>query len=721
MRSETAREDRPRSEPAIAPWVADIPTEIPPEPPQAMALEILDRCRGEGPANCVARCPLHVDARAYVQLAREGKYQDALQKVREKLPFPGILGYVCAHPCEMHCKRVDDDTPVRIRDIKRFLADREEGTPQHILDAEPARAERVAVVGAGPAGLIAAHDLTRAGYTVTVFERDERIGGCLVNRIPAFRLPRNVIERDLSIIDALGIEVRTGVEIGRDMDIDALRKDYDAVLLLIGYAGGVDLLKTTGDLLARSARETVWCDRETAETALEGVFAGGDAFSGPSTVIQSLASGRRAAESAMRFLQGRDLREDRESPLPARLLWTLEIDEAERRERVRQPVMLTPHNEAMTEAEVREESERCLDCECGLCVTDCEFLKKYGESPKDLARMVLRGMEHDEVNKMAYSCNLCELCKTVCPENLDTGEMLMAARDQAVAQGVGPRREHKGTIGYWKNGVSNTFCLTMNEPGRSRSKRMFFTGCSLPATAPSNALFAYEQLRKYYPETGVLMRCCGAPVEFLGMEEQFHNTIDEIVRDMESCGADELVTACPDCSHTLLETLPDGIKVTSAWDLLADKWQPEQPRTGEKISIHDSCKARHMPSLHGSVRKLIEKSGATIEDVEYSQDMARCCGFGGMMAPVDSALCKQISQRRGGETELPLLTYCSGCRIALRGAGKEAIHLLDFLRSPDWKASAKKAPTNGLWQYANRLWTKWNFKRLRPLSGKAGD
>ncbi len=720
MSSETARDNWPRSAPAAAPWLEQPDATPQPGQAEAAARHILERCRGEGPANCVARCPLHVDARSYVQLAKDGRYQDALQKVREKLPFPGILGYVCAHPCELHCKRVDEDDPVRIRDIKRFLADREDGPPRHILDAAPDRSERVAVVGAGPAGLIAAHDLRRAGYQVTIFERDDRIGGCLVSRIPDYRLPRRVVERDLSIIEALGIETRLGVEIGRDLGIDELRRDFDAVLLLIGYAGGVELLKTTDDSFARSARDTVWVDPHTAATALDGVFAGGDAVSGPSTVIQSLGSGRRAAESALRFLQDRDLHEDREGPLPPRLLWTLEIDEAERQRRVRQPVMLTPHNEAMDLDEVAAESERCLDCECGLCVKDCEYLTKYCQSPQELARSVLRGMEHEEVNKMTYSCNLCELCKTVCPENLDTGEMMLLARNQAVQDQHGPRPEHKGPINYWKAGVSRTFTLTMNEPGRKRSKRMFFTGCALPVISPQNTLFAYDQLRMNYPETGVIMRCCGAPVEFLGQEEQFHGTIDQIVRDLEANGADELVPACPDCAHSLAHAVPSGVKITPLWQLLEGKWEPDKTRVGETISIHDSCKARHRPGLHDAVRTLLSQSGAEISDVDYSRELARCCGFGGMIYPVDPELSQAVSRRRGDESEHPMITYCAGCRMALKGVGKDAIHILDFLRSPDWKATAKKAPSGPIVQYANRLLTKWKFKTLRPLRGKRG-
>src|SRR5210317_67123 len=106
------------------PWEREARVGEMPDRLTQLADEILSRCRGEGPANCVARCPLHVDARGYVQLTKEGKYDEALQRVREKLPFPGIIGYICTHPCELHCKRIDDDNSIRIRDIKRFLADR---------------------------------------------------------------------------------------------------------------------------------------------------------------------------------------------------------------------------------------------------------------------------------------------------------------------------------------------------------------------------------------------------------------------------------------------------------------------------------------------------------------------------------------------------------------------------------------------------------------------
>jgi len=662
---------------------------------ERLADEILERCRGEGPANCVARCPLHVDARGYVQLIKDGRFGDALRLVRDRLPFPGTLGHICAHPCELHCKRIDQDRAVRIRDLKRFLAEWEPGEPQHVLDREVERPERVAVVGGGPSGLIAAHDLSRAGFPVTLFEREDRIGGCLVHKIPEWRLPRRVVERDLSIIGALPIEVRTGVRVGPEVTLASLREEFPAVLLLCGSEGGLELPQGRDSGLRRTIRATV-------------------SVSGPASVIDALALGRRCAESARRYLDGRDLHADREGPLPRRLLWTLEIDEAERRRRERRPDLMQPGPEPLDEAEAREEADGCLGCECRLCVEDCEFLAAHCDSPKDLARHVQGGLEDEAVLKTVYSCNVCSLCAAVCPEELDMGALLMEARRTAVRRGAAPLPQHRKAVGHFDRGVSRAFSLLMSEPGRGRSKRLFFTGCSLPATAPAHVVRVYDELRKHYRGTGVLMYCCGAPVAMLGMEEAFHHTREQILRRAESVGAEELIAACPDCAHILRPHLPE-LRVTTAWELLAESWQPPQNHEPTPVALHDSCTARHQPGLQAAVRRLVEAGGGRIEEADYSRERARCCGLGGMVRTVDPGLAARIARRSAGESSLPMITYCAGCRKALAGCGKEALHLLDFLLAPDWRKSLGARPPGHFASRVNRLRAKWSFKRLRPL------
>lgn len=696
------------------PWEREPRKGGPPDGLERLADEILQRCRGEGPANCIARCPLRVDVRGYVQLTREGRYREALQKVRERLPFPGILGYLCTHPCELHCKRIDEDSAVRIRDIKRFLAEWEPGPPRHLLERAPAREETVAIVGGGPAGLLAAHDLARLGLRVTLLERETELGGCLVRKIPPWRLPRRVVDRDLSVVEALEIEVRTGVAVGPDVAIEALREEFGAVLLLPGYPGGIELLRFAGQGLRRTVRDTLWADPLTCETGIPGLFAGGAAVSGPCTTIEALAFGRRAAESAFRHVTGGDLATGREPLRPPRLRWTLEIDEAERLNRQRSPVMLQRFNDPLTEAQARQEAERCLDCECSLCVDDCEFLSRHCGSPQELARTVKAGLDDEASLAMVYSCNLCSLCATVCPESLDIGALLAEARRQAVRLGLGPLPQHKGTLEFYRAGIAPTLRLLMSEPGRGRSKRLFFTGCALPARAPKHTLTIYDELRRHYPGTGVMMHCCGAPAERLGMEESFQETSRTILRLAESVGAEELVTACPECRQVLAAGLPD-LPVRTVWEMLDQKWHPPRLREGAVVAVHDSCVTRGEPGLHAAVRRLLESGGSSVRDVDYSGGRTRCCGHGGMIQAVDPDLYRRVASRRAGESDLPWVTYCTDCRMALQDSGARAIHLLDFLLEPDLEKTLQTPPPGRLARHANRLRTKWAFRKLAPL------
>jgi len=693
-------------------WAVPEPRVETPNRLREMTDAVLSKCRGEGPSNCVARCPLHVDARGYVQLAKKGNYREALQLIRQKLPFPGILGYVCAHPCELHCKRVDTDAAIRVRDVKRFLADWEPGDPQHDLRGSAQQGRSVAVVGSGPAGLMAAHDVRLAGYRVTLIDKHSEIGGSLVQKIPEYRLPRKVLERELTIVDALAITVELDVEVGSDVTLTELIRRHAAVILLPGYGGALQLLRQSSSGFQRTIRGTLGANPVTCEVGLEGVFAGGDAVSGPATVVHAMAMGRRAAESAVRYLRGQDLKANRESVLPSPLLWQLDISEEDRRRRERAPVLLKPFPPAMTESEMQAETERCEDCVCGLCVDDCDFLNKYCQSPKELARQIDGGIEKHL--KMIYSCNVCELCSTVCPVDLDTGTMLREARRAAVADGLGPLPESRRVVKFFRAGISSTYALAIPEPGRQRSKRLFFTGCSLPAVAPKNTAMVYEELRRAFPRTGIFMYCCGAPVEALGMEEVVAEVRREIYDTAERLGAEQLVVACPDCQFTLEAAVPE-LEITSVWELLAECWTPPRQCEGLKVTIHDACKARNYPEVLDSIRVLVGKSGAVVDEMEYSRGLTRCCGSGGMIHPVDPPLWRRIARRRARESKLPMVTYCGGCRKTLRSAGKDAVHLLDLILGEDARARARARAGGTIVGYLNRFRTKRAFKRLRPL------
>jgi NADPH-dependent glutamate synthase beta subunit-like oxidoreductase len=250
---------------------------------------------------CQVACPVHTDARGYVRAIAAGRFEEAYLIARGPNPFASICGRICGAPCEVACRRgkvprvdadgtfIGADRPIAIRALKRFACERfgaEARSPLEVRDAARAfvpevcadaeemaalvragvagrvplaRGERIAIIGSGPAGLSAAHDLALLGFRPTVFESERVAAGMLATGVPAYRLPRELIRREVAVIEALGVAVRTGVEVGRDVSFADLRRDHAAVVIAVGakrarglnlpgergpgVLGGVDLLR----------------------------------------------------------------------------------------------------------------------------------------------------------------------------------------------------------------------------------------------------------------------------------------------------------------------------------------------------------------------------------------------------------------------------------------------------------------------------------------------
>jgi len=536
-------------------------------------------CEWLTPAPCQMACPAGIDVPTYVTLIGEGRDAEAIDVIRRDNPFPWVCGLVCTRPCEFMCVRGRIDEPVSIKFLKAFAAERamSEGSYRN-PEKEPDRGKRVCVIGAGPGGLSAAYYLALKGYGVHVIEALPMAGGMIMVGIPRYRLPREVIDREVAMLEELGVTFAFNTRFGEDVTLDDLKAEgYEAFFFAIGahkaYQLGIpgeadfpqtmeaiDLLRRValgerrvpgkrvvvvgggnvaidaartclrlgspevtiayrrtrhempadeeeveqaeeegvhfsfltipgkivgqegcitgmqcvraelvqregssrmspvpvlgseyvmdadviisaigqkvdqhcmGDLkgMGWTRRGTIDVNMVTMETAVEGIFAAGDAVTGPATVIEAIGGGKRAAESIDRYLLGIPqpqmppvpVRRGREActELPASTKMvikrpTMDMLNLDRRRTTFQQVEL-----GYTENMVREEARRCLRCDicrrCGKCVEVCR--DKMGISALEMGYLDFDHPGHTDLRVTEERCILCGACAANCPNN----------------------------------------------------------------------------------------------------------------------------------------------------------------------------------------------------------------------------------------------------------------------------------------------------------------
>ena len=213
------------------------------------------------PVPCVALCPAGVDVPGYMALVGEGRLADAVRLIRKDNPMPVACAYICEHPCEARCRRSMIDDPLNMRGLKRYAVDHA-GVVPNPANA-PATGKKVAIIGGGPSGLSCAYYLALMGHSVTIYEEKSKLGGMLRYGIPAYRFPRHMLDGEIDSILSTGIEVHTGVSVGKDISFEQLQKDYDCLYIAIGahqdkktgipgedsknVMSAVEMLRTIGD------------------------------------------------------------------------------------------------------------------------------------------------------------------------------------------------------------------------------------------------------------------------------------------------------------------------------------------------------------------------------------------------------------------------------------------------------------------------------------------
>ena len=355
---------------------------------------------------CQAACPAGVRVRDYIALIAQGRYRDADSLIREQMPFSSACGRICYQPCETECNRALVDEPVAIMYLKRFISDYAYQAKLPLPHpVSKTRAERIAIVGAGPSGLTAAQDLTKLAYSVTVFEALPFPGGTLRAALPLYRLPKKLVDWDIENILALGIELNTNTALGKDFSLKELREaGYSAILIATG------------------------ADRSRKLSQPEaGIFAEGDSSFGAMWTVHAVAAGHRGAVSVDNYLQGK-------STIPAEANYALvaKREKGDLEEKVLQGHIKTKPRAGMplwgplerihalvemesgySEEVALQEAQRCLGCgaaeilepKCTACLT-CVRICPY-EVP------AITSLNTVEIR--IERCQACGVCVGECP------------------------------------------------------------------------------------------------------------------------------------------------------------------------------------------------------------------------------------------------------------------------------------------------------------------
>ena len=665
------------------------------------------KCIQEEPPECTAACPIHVDARLFVKEMGRGDREAAFKVLAKTMPFPGILGRICDHPCELRCKRGEVEAPIAIGLLERNCVEGTAGKAK--IQLLPRRSQKVAVIGGGFAGLTAAWDLLKKGFRVTVFERSDRLGGSL-HDIPDNLLPREVIDSELAALETLKAEIRLGEQLDAQA-FEGIFAEFDAVFIDREGVSGCDFE------IGRDGAGEIAADAATGATDREGIFAGGGtgAKGGYSPVNEAL-QGRKGALSIERFIQNVQLGTGRENegPFKTRLFTSIEG--------IGQEPRIVPRNAeaGFTADEAKGEAARCLQCECMECVKVCLYLERYDGYPKKYARQVFNnervifGAAHTK-NQFVNSCSTCGLCETVCPNDFYMGDLCLEARRTMVEQKLMPASFHEFALQDMAHSGGERFALSRHEPGKDKSDWLYFPSCQLCATSPVEVLSSYRFLReKLSGGVGIMLGCCGAPAYWAGRDDIFREARETLRREWEAMGRPRVVTACSTCQSLFRDNLPE-MEAVSIWRVLEESGLPDLNRcraAGTTVAIADPCITRHDPETRESVRRIARALGITIDELLLSGDKPECCGYGGLMFNANPKLAKTvIDHRTNAEAPHPAkpftqpggwhrtgrqegtdtayyrtgvsghdyLAYCAMCRDRLVAAGKRASHLIELL------------------------------------------
>jgi Fe-S oxidoreductase len=609
------------------------------------------KCFHGEPASCSYACPFRMDIRAFLEKASKGRWLQAYKTLRNATVFPAIVSVLCDQPCRNHCQRtLLGDEAIALRDLEvasiRYAKSRK---PESYVI--PPKVKRIAIVGAGVAGLSCALNLAQKKFPVTIFEKENAWGGALRTH-PRFAEFDEDIALQFSTVKA---EFRYGTEI---KSLDEL-VEFDAIYVATGAGGNsFGLLRSwEGDLFTTSAPKVFMGGELCGVFLLEGIAQGIKASLTIEVFLQIGKAAHTYGHSDKNYCD-RYLTHEGEVSVPR-------VEAA------------SP--DGYTNEEAKAEASRCLQCDCDKCMVACEMLKRFRKNPHKIAVEVFNDMGVNPpfsihtLTREVYSCNICGYCKSICPESVDIGALLQFSRAARMSADVHPAALHD----FWMREMefaTSEGAFVSSPKGKDVCEYAFYPGCQLGASNPEHVLKSYEFLREKYG-AGIILGCCGAPAYWAGDEARFRANSEKIRQSWNDMRCPTLIFACATCESLFSLFLPE-IKRVSLYELLAGADEIVPARAFSEAAVFDPCAARDDQGMQAGVRTLAGKTGVALEEL---REPNRCCGYGGHMRIANPKLYDEITQHRAEASEKPYIVYCANCKEVFASRGKECAHILDMV------------------------------------------
>lgn len=614
------------------------------------SMAYVERCFRDEPASCECACPFGLDIRGFLKKVSKGRWPAAYRDLGTAIPFPSVAAQLCPRPCEKKCQRIVlGDEPLDLGGLEQACL--------HFAASEraqefplPPKTQRVAVVGAGVAGLACALALARKKFCLTVFETAPDWGGCL-RGLPEFKLFAEDFSKQFA---AQNVEFRFGVTA-----CEADLVDFDAVYVATG--------NPTMDFGLRGNWDPVMMTTERP-----GWFLGGGVVGMP--LMESMAAAKKLSQLMEAYLQtGRASLVVEPSAKTCEGHFVEHPDEVSKHRTPPADGLLYTKDEAKTEA------ARCMMCTCDGCMTNCELMAHYKKTPTKLATDI-SGDSHTAppfsnctATRQTYSCNLCGDCAAHCPENIDLSALFKLSR------------EDRWKRGKWIPGMYDYWLRTLDFHGdegfyasKNKCKQVFFPGCQLTASSPEQVVSAWNWLRKV-ENTGIILGCCGAPADWAGDLDRQKSNAEKLRTAWESMDRPQIVTACATCTEQLKDRIPNA-EIISLYELLNERDAPVNALPFSQAAVFDPCAARRDDVLHRSVRALAEKAGCKTVDLPGGSN---CCGYGGHIRLANPGLYREITDHRAAESEKPYVVYCANCLEVFRTKNKPVAHILSAVFGGD--------------------------------------